>query len=447
MATFGWETAIACALGVACLALLPRWLKGASGEWLLAALSASVLLWWQPAALWVTLALTGVTWLALRQGKDGPAPRVSSGVAITVLVATLAGFKYLPSVMPLGLSFTVFRLIGVVLDVNALRLTLPFSRLVLLSLLFPTFPAGPITTVRSLKALDGGEPRSALLSRAGWRIVQGLSRKALMADPLHSLVIGPWLKGGVAHLEPYQGVVLPVLFGLYIYWDFAAYSDLAIGMALLLGYQVPENFDRPYASGSLIEFWRRWHITLSEWIRGRLMMKMAGRRATAWRLHGATLVSMALCGLWHGTGIGYLLWGIWHGLGLVGLHLFAEAQRAHPRLRTLGERFVGDTVSTALTFAFVTVGWIVFFLSPGEAMTMTAKALEWRGGSGVALWIPLGVVAGLLLAHLSTGRLQAGWLRLPPIARLSARTVLLGVLTYVLAFTSGGRQDFFYAQF
>jgi alginate O-acetyltransferase complex protein AlgI len=91
---------------------------------------------------------------------------------------------------------------------------------------------------------------------------------------------------------------MPVVFGMYVYWDFSGYSDMAIGIARMLGYRVPENFNRPYMSRNLVDFWRRWHITLSEWIRIRLMMKIAGRRAGIVRLSAATVISMALCGLW-----------------------------------------------------------------------------------------------------------------------------------------------------
>jgi alginate O-acetyltransferase complex protein AlgI len=448
---FGWETVVACAVAAGCLAVWPRALSGSSREWFLAAFSA-VLLWvWQPLALAVTLALTGLAWLALRHGRQDPLPRMPAAVAVTLLVGTLVAFKYLPGAsgwaVPLGLSFTVFRLIGVILDVNALRIPLPLSRLFALSLFFPTLPAGPITTVRSFRELGTDEPARAGWSQAGWRIVQGLARKFLLADPLYALVVGPWLGIGVSGLEPYQCLVLPVLLGLYVYWDFAGYSDIAIGMGRLVGYEVPENFDRPYASRSIIEFWRRWHITLSEWIRGRLMMKMAGRRPTLWRLHGATLASMALCGLWHGAGPGFLVWGLWHGLGLVVLHLFSDAQRRNPTLRSLSDRVLGDTVSTALTFAFVTIGWTFFFLSPADALTLLATGLSWRAGSGVALAIPLLVLGALVLAHLEGGRLRSWWPQFPALVRLSGRTVLLGILAYALFLTSGGGQGFFYAQF
>jgi alginate O-acetyltransferase complex protein AlgI len=426
---------------------------GRTRDALVALASAVVLGIWQPVGLLVTLALTGLAWLALRHGRQDALPRLPTWLVVTLLVGTLAWFKYVPGawgawagVVPLGLSFTVFRLIGVVLDVNALRLPLAPSRLFAMSLFLPTLPAGPITTVRSFRDAEPAAAADAGPS-VSWRILRGLARKFLLADTLYALVIAVWLQRGIARLEPYQCLVLPVLLGLYVYWDFAGYSDVAIGAARLLGYDVPENFDRPYASRSLTEFWRRWHITLSEWIRGRLMMKMAGRRASRSRLHGATLASMALCGIWHGAGLGFLLWGLWHGLGLVGLHVFQDAERRNEALQAYSKRFLGDAVATVLTFVFVTIGWIFFFLAPADAWALIRGALAWRGGSPAALFVPALVASALVLAHLGTDRARAAWLRVPPLARVSAQTVLLGILTYALLLTRGGRQGFFYAQF
>ena len=421
---------------------------GRSRDSLVAVVSAILLGLWQPLGLAVTLALTGVAWLALRYGRNDRLPRLPAWVAVSLLVASLAWFKYVPggwsAIVPLGLSFTVFRLIGVVLDVNALRAPIAPSRLLAMSLFLPTLPAGPITTVRSFRDAPSEEP---VWQRVGWRILRGLARKFLLADTLYGVVVGPWLQRGVSNLEPYQCLVLPVVFGFYVYWDFAGYSDVAIGVARLLGYEVAENFDRPYLSRSVIEFWRRWHITLSEWIRGRLMMKLTGRRPSEWRLHGATLVSMALCGIWHGAGPGYLLWGLWHGLGLVGVHLFESARRRSARVQGLSQRFVGDGVATALTFGFVTIGWAFFFLSPADALALVKGALAWRGGSPVAFAVPALAVAALLVGYFASEVVRDLRPRVPVLLRLSGQTVLLALLTYALFLVRGGRQGFFYAQF
>jgi len=460
MPGFGPEVAAACLLLVATRAWLGDRLAGPRRDWLVAAASVVVVASWQLAGVVVTLLLAGLTWLATRRSRSGLA-RLPTGIVILVLLAPLAVFKYWPWfaphlgetwrprtawVVPLGLSFTVFRLIGALMDSRALRLTPAAPRLFLLATFFPTFPSGPITTLQSLRDLDNDDLRGALVE-GGRRIVRGLARKVLLADPLHAFVVGPWLRPGVAQLEPYQCLVLPVLLGFYVYWDFAGYSDVAIGVARLVGYRVPENFDRPYLSRNLVEFWRRWHITLSEWIRTRLMMKMAGRRAGPWRLRGATLASMAICGLWHGAGTGYLAWGLWHGLGLIAVHALRDFR---PRLEDAPARVPSElsaVAATATTFAFVSVGWVFFFFSPGDAILLVSGALSWRGGAGAASLVPLLTIGTLVVAYLGQGAARAVWARLPGVIRRVATAILLGLLTYALFLASGQPREFLYVQF
>jgi alginate O-acetyltransferase complex protein AlgI len=418
--------------------------------WLTAVVSAAVIALWQPLALVVTVALTALTQLAVRHRRN----RAIGAAVIAGLVAALVGFKYVPWitellggpapawVFPLGLSFTVFRLIGVVLDGRALPGEIPGRHLWLLSLFFPTFLAGPITTVRSL-ARD--EERS--ISAAIGRIWVGLFRKIVLADPLNTLVIAPWVGAGVAHLEPYQCLVLPVLFGLYIYWDFAGYTDMAIGLGGLMGFRVPENFDRPYTSQSLVDFWRRWHITLSEWIRMRLMMKMVGRRSPESHMYAAIVVSMAICGLWHGAGSNFLLWGVWHGLGLVGVHVFGRAQRRFGMLRAAAERVLRPPVSIVLTFVYVSLGWLVFFLPVSDAFVVARRAAAYLPDTAPAIAWPAGLLAWLLVSSLVRDRAPRTWWRIPRVARQGAMCVGWGVICYLLLFARLGSQEFVYTQF
>jgi D-alanyl-lipoteichoic acid acyltransferase DltB (MBOAT superfamily) len=177
------------------------------------------------------------------------------------------------------------------------------------------------------------------------------------------------------------------------------------------------------------------------------MMKMAGRRPSTARLHAATLVSMTLCGLWHGAGAGFVIWGVWHGVGLVGLHLLADAKRRHPSLRSYVDRLVGDAMATVLTFGFVTIGWTFFFLTPGAALTVLGSGLAWRGGVGPALMVPLLVLAALVAGYLAAEPARRWAASVPPMLQLSGRTVLVGLVTYALFLTSTGRQGFLYTQF
>ena len=462
---FGWETAVGCIVALTCFAFFPRVRLGERKEWFLVILSVLVLAFWQPTGLLITVGMTAVAWLTISgRGKEkGPFPCIPTSVGIMLLLAPLLISKSLPWLnspsqsvagsdltrwfVPLGLSFTSFRLIGVLLDSSALKIPVSLSRLALLSLFFPTFPSGPITTLQSLKELGKESIRSSELLPAGERILSGIARKVLLADSLKEFVIEPWLAQGVGQLEPYQCLVLPVVFGMHIYWDFAGYSDMAIGIARLLGYRVPENFNRPYMSRNLVEFWRRWHITLSEWIRIRLMMKISGRRAGMAKLSFATIISMALCGLWHGFGFGYLLWGIWHGVGLVAVHLFGEAKKRSGTLQHVAGRAVGALSSTILTFVYVTTGWVWFFLPIGDGLELIRRGMQWRGGSAIEYLVPFGLIVGLLAIYAIKDHGNRLWDRLHPTVRGTVLAGLLGLVAYAIIFRHGVNKEFIYTQF
>ena len=431
--------------------------------WALILFSAAVVGYWQPLGLVVTLALTAFTWLLIRLAQGASAPRrrviVSSGVS--VLVLTLIAFGYVPWflallrgtstpetwVVPLGLSFTVFRLIGAVFDSVALRLPASPRQLLLLALFFPTYRAGPIETLSSLTPLPQGGADGRGTRWALERIVLGVCRKVILADPLQAYVIGPWLAGGVDALSGPQCLLMPFLFGLRLYWDFSGYSDIAIGTAALLGYRVRENFDRPYLSTNLVEFWSRWHITLSEWIRIRLFIKLAGRRAPKWRFHFATVVSMAICGLWHGAGTNFLVWGLWHGVGLVVVHLFRDGVQKRPVLLHVTSTESARLVSIALTYVYVSIGWLAFFLPLDRALRIASGAIRWSPGEGLAA--PGVLVAGVIVLVAAPVILLLDPRRsgVPATARAAVMSIAGGVALYLLLLHRTALQDFIYAQF
>jgi alginate O-acetyltransferase complex protein AlgI len=455
-------------LGVAALLLgvrrlFPRFTSGRGYEVLVPSLSALLLWYWDPRALVLTSALAGVATGAIAWLRRGARDQKGAlALAVTLLAAPLVLFKYVPwvaapwlerdgglpsLVVPLGLSFTTFRLIGIVLDARALRIDVAPGRVLSMALFFPTLPAGPITGLQNVGRIDGSETPAASAVAGGRRILSGLLRKIVLADLLHASVVGPWMAAGVAALTPSQALILPVLLGMYLYWDFAGYSDIAIGSARLAGFKVPENFNRPYASASLVEFWRRWHITLSEWIRLRLMMKMVGRRSPPWHFHVATVVSMAICGLWHGAGVNFLAWGVWHGVGLVAVHLFGSLQRSWPRLSAVTQGPAWQPAAVALTFTFVTAGWVLFFFPLDDAGLLVSRAASFRPGFDAGPLTVAAVVAALLLAYGSATRLTAAWLRIPAFPRGVLVSICLGVVAYLLAFSGGGAQEFVYTQF
>jgi alginate O-acetyltransferase complex protein AlgI len=429
--------------------VLFRWLPapGPRREWLLVGLSSAWIAYQQPLALAVCLCLTLITCAFLREDLRARLPRAGMvGGLVCALALFRAGpelsqawlHRPLPWPVPLGISFLILRLVGVVMDATALGVPVGARQLLLLATFFPTYRAGPLTTLNSLQAVARG---SIDIRRAADRIVVGLARKFLLADLLLEYVVRPWSVARAPSLAPEECLLLPFATGLWIYWDFAGYSDIAIGSAWLLGYRVPENFDRPYWSRNLVEFWRRWHITLSDWIRLRVFLKLSGRRPSTWRVCAAAVVSMALCGLWHGPRAGFVAWGLWHGIGLAAVLTVGAAERRHPGLQRLLGRPWAAVPATALTYVWVSLGWLPFLLGARDSLPVAAKGFEALGHVSGALYLIV-FIAGLLLASRIAQICAARWrLGAPELVRGAAYALV------VLAIVAAASEPFEYFRF
>lgn len=266
--------------------------------------------------------------------------------------------------VPLGISFFTFEFVHYLVDAHAGCLgTAPadpqdrprwparLQRFLLFALFFPTLLAGPIKRFQQFGP-PAAAPREPELAAGLYRILIGLGKKVLLADSLATIAV----RLQQPELVSPSGLWLATYaYAGQIYLDFSGYSDLAIGTALLFGYRVPENFDWPYRAHSLQEFWRRWHISLSSWIRDYLFIPLGGSRRSRLRVAVNLLVVMALCGLWHGPAWHFVAWGLWHGAGLGLSRLWRErfpAPESPGPLRRLGYRL--------LTFHFVCLGWVLF---------------------------------------------------------------------------------------
>jgi len=272
---------------------------------------------------------------------------------------------------PLGISFFTFEFVHYLYEVGARRrapVRNPFH-FALFAVFFPTLAAGPIKRfpdfVPQLAAL--ANPPIATVWPALRRIIRGLFKKVCIADLLLEAV------HVFEHVPKFNGpivVLLAVLQGFRIYYDFSGYTDMAIGLAQLFNLRVPENFDRPYFSTSLQEFWRRWHMSLSTWIRDYIYIPLGGNRA-----HRALnlLTAMTICGLWHGAAWNFALWGVYHGLGLV-----AEAgvRRWLPSL--FRDTPLHRVVGWFICYAYVCYGWLIFFYPIHTLWRMTRGLLVWR---------------------------------------------------------------------
>jgi alginate O-acetyltransferase complex protein AlgI len=285
--------------------------------------------------------------------------------------------------LPLGISFYTFQSMSYTIDVYrgraaALRSFIDFACYVSL---FPQLVAGPI--IRFSEVADQLRSRSHTvekLARGAAFLCLGMAKKVLLADPCGRVADLAFDSAAVAPLDAWYGVVA---YAFQIYFDFSGYSDMAIGLGLMLGFVFPKNFDSPYKADSITDFWRRWHVSLSTWLRDYLYLPLGGNRLGAMRTYVNLGVVMVLGGLWHGASWNFVFWGGLHG----GWLALERALGKRPLYRALPR-----PLRVALTFLVVLVGW-VFFRAPDLSAAgryLAAMAGIGEPGPGAAL------VSGLL---------------------------------------------------
>ena len=327
----------------------------------------------------------------------------------------------LTALLPVGISFFTFQSMSYTIDIyrRELEPVKRFSHYLLFVSFFPQLVAGPIVRARDLLPQLLARPIvSAQMSGRGlYLIALGIFKKVAIADPLAiNLVDRVFTTPG-----NYSG--LETLFGVYgyaiqIYCDFSGYSDVAIGSALLLGFSFPDNFRTPYQSKDLQEFWRRWHISLSSWLRDYLYISLGGNRKGRVRTYVNLLLTMLLGGLWHGAGWNFLIWGALHG-GMLAAHRYWQERREGSALYArLSANPLWPALGLVATFHYVCFAW-VFFRAPtfGEASAVLTQIMS--GGlsllnlhSAVAWTLALGF--GLhFIPHRVFKRTLDGFSRLP----------------------------------
>jgi D-alanyl-lipoteichoic acid acyltransferase DltB (MBOAT superfamily) len=233
---------------------------------------------------------------------------------------------------------------------------------------FPQLVAGPIERARHLLPQFGQTLAitRSMLEEGMWLILWGMFKKVALADNLAPLV--ELVYGGPAWSAP-TVVLATIAFAFQIYCDFSGYSDIARGTAKVLGFDIMVNFDIPYAAISLRDFWRRWHISLSTWLRDYLYIPLGGNRGGRARTFSNLLLTMFLGGLWHGAAWHFVLWGLWHGAGL-------GVERAVGKFKAQGSNFkVHSLLTWSLTMLFVLYGWLLFRAASLEQVVGMTRAL------------------------------------------------------------------------
>jgi D-alanyl-lipoteichoic acid acyltransferase DltB (MBOAT superfamily) len=342
--------------------------------------------------------------------------------------------------LPVGVSFFTFQAISYTVDVYRREIE-PATLLdaaVYLSF-FPHLVAGPIVRAREFlpQLATPRDPDRVAVGAGVSLIALGLIKKVAIADYLARTVVDPVFAVPQAYSAP-DAALAAYAYTAQIYCDFSGYTDIAIGLALLMGFVFPQNFDRPYRSLGIREFWRRWHMTVSRFLRDFLYIPLGGNRGRRWFVYRNLLITMVLGGLWHGAAWTFVLWGALHGSALCLEHAFARQWDRVPKW-----------VRWSITFNFVVVAWIFFrSQSIGDAWTFLGRLFT---PGPATLWavtpvlLAVGVLGSQLLPPRRLEGLRLRFERLNPVA-------LAGALSLVILFVgatvpSQGVAPFIYFRF
>jgi alginate O-acetyltransferase complex protein AlgI len=361
-------------------------------------------------------------------------------------VARLLGFQpawpMLQVILPVGISFYTFNSISYTIDVYRGRLAparsyLEFSAFVAM---FPHLVAGPIVRYADMADQFTGirpRPEPSEWVTGLWIFGLGMAKKVLVADVIARGLVDPLWSQSI-RLDAAETWLAAIGYAAQIYFDFSGYSDMAVGLALLLGFRFPQNFDSPYRSINIAEFWRRWHMSLSFWLRDYVYIPLGGSRGTALAVARNLVVTMLLGGLWHGAAWTFVLWGLYHG-GLLAGHSALSSRGWVPRSRPL---------AVTVTFLSVVVGWVLFRArSLAQAGMMLATMFGLRQGEGGFLnvadtgWVLVVLASALGITFLAPNSWQ---LRFP---RTRVAAVVLAALLFACLLRFAQPAPFVYFQF
>jgi alginate O-acetyltransferase complex protein AlgI len=352
-------------------------------------------------------------------------------------------------VLPLGLSFIAFRSLSYVIDVyrGTIEPTRRYLDYLTFVAFFPTIVAGPLARAKDLLPQFQAQPRLSNDegAQALFLILLGLIKKIAIADFLANNLVDrvfdqPQLYSSVETLFAIYG------YALQIYCDFSGYTDIALGSALLLGFKLPANFNSPYRALSLRDFWRRWHITLSNWLFDYVFVSFGGLRKRRINLYRNLLLTFLIGGLWHGAGWTFVVWGALHGLGLSTNHAW-EPLRRRWQLKPLRTRW-SKALALVATFHFVCLTWVVFraeSISHAFEILKRLGAMQFAAGN-LALPVLAIMLAGYLahwMPSIVFDRIRGGWSWLPS----PAQAVLIISVAVGLYYLAGAEAQFIYGNF
>ena len=363
-------------------------------------------------------------------------------------------FEPLDIFLPVGISFFTFQSLSYTIDIYRGTLK-PLERLLDYAFyvsFFPQLVAGPIVRARDFvpqirKPLFVSD---RMIGQAVFLIMAGLFKKAVISDYIsvnfvERIFDNPALYSGVENLLSIYG------YTLQIYCDFSGYSDMAIGIALLLGFRFPQNFNSPYKSDSITDFWHRWHISLSSWLRDYLYISMGGNRCSRWRMYFNLFITMLLGGLWHGASLNFIVWGGLHGIALCVQRAFRLMMGYDKNHHSTG---IVRLFNIILTFHFVAFCWLFFrnssfdnswYMITRIFTTFRADLLPqiWEGYKPVLILMMIGYVL-----HWAPERWTTGCRHFVMRAPLVVQALLLIIVIFlIIQVKSSDIQPFIYFQF
>lgn len=403
----------------------PRGLR----KYILLAASYFFYMSWIPVFILLLLSLTAIDYAAARwiaHGSSVAQRKTALVISLSANLGLLGFFKYynffgqniahllhrppnafaLSIILPLGISFHTFQSMSYVIDVyrgEQKPITNPIDYALFISF-FPQLVAGPIVRAREFFGdfYAWRRPTAQEASQGALQLVLGLAKKTVMADQFAQIANG-YFQDVAKHpgmLAAWSGTIA---FGIQIYFDFAGYTDMAIGMAKLLGFHFPENFRRPYLASSMTDFWHRWHMSLSRWLRDYLYIPLGGNRHGTLKTYRNLMLTMLLGGLWHGASWNFVAWGGYHGALLSIERMFR------------GPKYVEQTrwtllypLKAAVTFALAMAGWVFFRAATfhDSAYVLGQMVSGARGEMLIPAWLVYLALITLALAVLEE---KKGW--------------------------------------
>lgn len=351
-------------------------------------------------------------------------------------------------ILPIGISFYTFQSLSYVIDVyrGKIHARESMRKVYLYICFFPQLVAGPIVRAADfLPQLDENKELTKENFSVGAQIfLFGLIKKIVIADRLAVCVDSVFFAPGA-----YSGSALlcaVISYSIQIYCDFSGYSDMAIGIAKIFGYELTQNFNVPYLAQNPTEFWRRWHISLSGWLRDYLYIPLGGNRKGGARTYINLFLTMLLGGLWHGASWNFVFWGAYHGLALCIHKIFMSKKNKS----STGLFILKKPICIFLNIIFVSIGWIFFRCQTmTQAVTVLRGIFTWQ--SGIKYIYIYTIVYGLLIfvcyivSHIRNG--SNGFYPILNLQKFWTRVLLWIVIWLILAFFYAGDTAFIYFQF